>query len=215
MLAVLSLASCGKDSPTRPEPEPPAPSVPTRINITPGNASLDAVGQTVQLAAAVFDRNGQAISAPVAWSSSDATVASVSAAGLVTALKNGTAQITARAGNASASITVSISQNAVRIVIMPESAALDAIGQTVQLTATVYDRNGQPIVDPAAWSSSDEAVASVSETGLVTALKNGMAQITARAGNASASITVSISQNAVRIVIMPESAALDVARRCN
>ena len=209
MLAVLSLASCGKDSPTRPEPEPPAPSVPTRINITPGNASLDAVGQTVQLAAAVFDRNGQAISAPVAWSSSDATVASVSATGLVTALKNGTVQITARAGNASASITVSISQNAVRIVIMPESAALDAIGQTVQLTATVYDRNGQPIVDPAAWSSSDEAVASVSETGLVTALKNGRTQITARAGAASASITVSISQNAVRIVIMPESAALD------
>ena len=213
MLAVLSLASCGKDSPTRPEPtpppEPPAPSVPTRIDITPGNASLDAVGQTVQLAAAVFDQNGQAISAPVAWSSSDATVASVSATGLVTALKNGTAQITARAGNASASITVSISQNAVRIVIVPESAALDAIGQTVQLTATVYDRNGQAISAPAAWSSSDEAVASVSATGLVTALKNGTARITARAGNASASITVSISQNAVRIVIMPESAALD------
>ena len=212
MLAVLSLASCGKDSPTQPAPAPeppaPAPSVPTRINITPGNASLDAVGQTVQQAAAVFDQNGRTISAPVTWSSSDAAVASVSATGLVTALKNGTAQITARAGNASASITVAISQNAVRIVIMPDSVALDAIGQTLQLSATAYDRNGHAVTVPVAWSSSDATVASVSATGLVTAMRSGMALITARAGAASAHVGVAVGITVARVAVDPETASL-------
>ena len=73
-------------------------------------ATLTAIGQTVQLAATVFDqRNQTVVNAVVTWTSSDSTVTTVSDQGLVTAVKNGTASITARSGNASASIAVTVS----------------------------------------------------------------------------------------------------------
>ena len=198
-LALLTLATCGKDSPTKPTPpQPPTPPppqpVPTRIMITPATTTLTAIGQTVQLSATVLDQNGQPVpGAVVTWSSGNAAVATVSAQGLVTAVMNGTAQITARTGNASASISVSVAQSAVRITITPAEATLMALGETVQLSAAVLDQNGQP-VDGAVvtWSSSDEAVATVSPQGLVTAVMNGTAQITARAGSASAGVTVNV-----------------------
>ncbi len=169
-----------------------------------------AIGQTVQLTASVLDQNGQPItSANVLWSSSNAAVATVTSQGLVTAVMNGTAQITARTGNASASVTVAVAQSAVRITITPPSAALMAIGQTVQFTATVLDQNRQPVADAQVnWSSSDDNVAAVDATGLVTAVMNGTAQITATAGSASAAATVTVAQSATRITITPPSATL-------
>ncbi len=214
-LALLALATCGKDSPTKPSPPqppppPPVQPVPTRITITPATVSLTAVGQTRKLTASVLDQNGQPIAgANVSWSSSSTAVATVTSQGLVTAVMNGTAQITARAGNASASVTVTVAQSAVRITISPPSATLMAIAETVQLTAAVLDQNGQPVEGAVVtWSSSDEAVATVSPQGLVTAVMNGAAQITARAGNVSTSIDVTVMQEAGSIVIEPEEATL-------
>ncbi|MXY97032.1 MAG: hypothetical protein F4Z29_04610, partial [Gemmatimonadetes bacterium] len=133
-LALLVIATCGKDSPTKPTPPqppttPPVQPVPTRIMITPATVMLTAIGQTGQLTVSVLDQNGQPIaSASVLWSSSNAAVATVSAQGLVTAVMNGSARITAKAGNASASVIVTVVQSAVRIVITPAEATLMAIG---------------------------------------------------------------------------------------
>ncbi|MCY3556373.1 MAG: leucine-rich repeat domain-containing protein, partial [Gemmatimonadetes bacterium] len=113
-LALLVIATCGKDSPTKPTPpQPPTPpptqQVPTRIMITPATTTLTAIGQTAQLSATVLDQNGQPVpGAVVTWSSGNAAVATVNSQGLVTAVMNGAAQITARAGNASASVNVTV-----------------------------------------------------------------------------------------------------------
>ena len=113
-LALLVIATCGKDSPTKPTPPqpptpPPAQPVPTRIMITPATTTLTSIGQTVQLSATVLGQNGQPVpGAVVTWSSGNAAVATVNSQGLVTAVMNGTAQITARAGNASASVNVTV-----------------------------------------------------------------------------------------------------------
>jgi len=181
-----------------------------RITITPPLATLMAIGETVQLTAAVLDQNGQPVEgAVVTWSSSDEAVATVSPQGLVTAVMNGDAQITARAGTASTSIDVTVMQAAGSIVIEPADATLMAIGETVQLTATVLDQNGHPVEGAVViWSSSNEAVATVSPQGLVTAVMNGAVQITARAGTASTSIDVTVMQAAGSIVIEPEEATL-------
>ena len=202
-IVLLALAACGKDSPTKtesptttpaPPPPPPVQSVPTRIVITPSLVALTSIGQTRQLTAVVRDQHGQAMSsASVTWSSGNESVATVSAEGLVTAVGNGSTQITARSGNATASITVTVAQSASSITITPESATLMSLGATVQLSATVLDRNGQAVSDAVvSWSSGDESVATVSAEGLVTAVGNGMAAITASAGNASASATVKV-----------------------
>ena len=57
----------------------------------------------------------------------------------------------------------------------------------------MLDQNGQPVAGADVnWSSSDDNVATVSSSGLVTAVMNGTAQITATGGNASASVTVTV-----------------------
>ena len=207
---VVILTTCGKDSPTKPEPIPPVTPVATRIDITPSSATFNSIGQTVQLSARVFDQNNNIMnSATVAWSSSDEAVATVSAQGLVTAVRNGTARITATSGSATRSIDVTVMQSAGSIVIAPQTATLMSIGATVQLTATVLDQNGQAVADAAvAWSSSDEAVATVSAQGLVTAVRNGTARITATSGSATRSIDVTVMQSAGSIVIAPQTAML-------
>ena len=114
----------------------------------------------------------------------------------MTAVTNGTATITASSGSASATATVTVMQSAGRIVLEPSSATLMSLGKTVQLTASVLDANGQAVEDAAiAWSSSDEGVATVSGQGLVTAVTNGTATITARSGSASATATVTVMEN--------------------
>jgi len=191
------MVACGKDSPTRPqppEPPPPAVPVPTRIDITPASATLNSIGQTIQLNARVLDQNGTAISgAIVTWTSSDAGVATVGNQGLVTAVKNGSVVITARSGSTSATMNVTVSQTARRILIEPESATLMSIGETVQLTATVLDRNEHTVAGVSAtWTSSDIEVATVTDSGLVTAVKNGSVQITALYGMISASSQIKV-----------------------
>ena len=187
-LALIPLTTCGKDSSTRPqapEPTPPTPPPPTpvatRVEISPSSASLTSVGQTVQLSASVFDQNNAQMSAAVVtWTSSAVDVATVSDQGLVTAVKIGTAAITARSGSVSASIPVAVTLSVGSIAIEPTSATLMALGETVQLTASVLDRNGQPIAGAVVtWTSSAAGVATVSTQGLVTAVKNGTATITA------------------------------------
>lgn len=153
-----------------------------------------AIGQTLQLTAAVLDQNGQqVVGSRVTWSSDNVNVATISNQGLVTAVGNGTATISAQSGSVSQNATVTVRQTAVSIELDPDTATLMAIGETVQLTAAVRDGNGQPVSGAVvAWSSSDETVATVSGAGLVTAVMNGVAAIIARAGSVSDTAMVTV-----------------------
>ena len=67
------------------------------------------------------------------------------------------------------------------------------IGQTVQLTATLYDQHNNVLIGrTVTWSSSDATKATVSTSGLVTALKRGSVTITASSGGKAGSTTVTI-----------------------
>lgn len=110
--AVTFFAACGGGT-TEPPPDPPRA---TTITVSPATADLAALGATVLLSAEVRDQNGQAMAgAAVTWASGAATVATVSASGLVTAVANGTATITATSGSASGSATVTVAQEAVAV----------------------------------------------------------------------------------------------------
>lgn len=177
-----------------------------RIEIEPAEATLTAIGETVQLAARVLDRSGQAIAgANVTWRSNDTAVAGVSASGLVTAVNNGTARITARSGSTEQGITVKVMQTPTGIVIDTPEANFTAIGETVQLAAMVVDPNNRTIEKAGVtWRSGDASVATVSTDGLVTAVNNGATTITATSGDLSASIDVTVSQTPASIVIDPD-----------
>ena len=78
------------------------------VAVTPADPTVP-IGADQQMTAAVSDANDNAIAgAEVGWTSSDASVASVSATGLVTGVAEGTATITATSGNVTGSTTVTV-----------------------------------------------------------------------------------------------------------
>ncbi len=193
VIALSGLAwatACGDDT-TEPPPEPARAAA---ITVSPDASELTALGATAQLSAEVRDQNGQPMSgATVAWSSSSAGVATVSAAGLVTAVGNGSASITASVGAVSGSAAVTVAQEATEVVVSPVADSVP-VGDTLRLAAEVLDANGHTLGADASltWSSSDRSVATVDESGVVSGVAPGMTTITAVSADlqATAEITV-------------------------
>jgi hypothetical protein len=86
------------------------------------------------------------------------------------------------------------------ISVSPTSVALDAVGQTQQLTASVTDVDGNPISSPSvSWSSDHTSVATVTGTGLVSAAGSGTAVITATAGSVTATASATVTQTPTQL----------------
>ena len=206
VLALALIVACGgaDDGPTEPT-EPPEPPVATTLNISPASVDLSSFGETLQLTATVLDQNGQPIaSAPVSWAIDDNSVATVDAGGLVTAVQNGSATVSATSSSASGTASVTVAQRLASIDVSPAADTLFAVGDSLQLTAEPFDANGNPVQDATiTWSSEDDAVATVDSNGLVTAAGNGTANITAAAGGASGTAAVTVSQVIVGMDVLP------------
>ena len=206
VLALALIVACGgaDDGPTEPT-EPPEPPVATTLNISPASVDLSSFGETLQLTATVLDQNGQPIAAaPVSWAIDDNSVASVDAGGLVTAVQNGSATVSATSASASGTASVTVAQRLASIDVSPAADTLFAVGDSLQLTAEPFDANGNPVQDATiTWSSEDDAVATVDSNGLVTAAGNGTANITAAAGGASGTAAVTVSQVIVGMDVLP------------
>ena len=190
-IAMLVL-SCG-DGAVEPPPPVPAP-VATTVTVNPGSATFTALGETARFTAEVRDQSGQVMAGTaVAWASSDASVASVDASGLATAVANGTTTITAASGSVSGTAALTVSQEAAAATVSPDESTLGALGDTVRLSAEALDANGHAIAHASfEWMSDDTAVATVDASGLVTAVGNGAATVTATAGLVSATATVTV-----------------------
>ena len=108
------------------EPPPRDPSQPTVIAVLPQTARLAVQGATVQLSARVRDQWAQVMAdVAVSWWSNDELVASVDGSGLVTAIGNGTATITATAGSVSGRATVVVLDSPDRAVLVALYNAAD------------------------------------------------------------------------------------------
>jgi len=173
------------------------------VRLTPPNQNL-LVGQTVQLGAETLDADGNVLTGrPVEFTSSNVAVATVSNTGLVTALVPGSAIITAASEGKSAPSSITVSSVPVASVAVTPTGSQIVVGQTTQLNAEPRDASGQPLVGrPVLWSSSDPNVASVSSTGLVTAVAPGQATITATSEAAAGTSTIGVSPKPVSSVII-------------
>lgn len=174
------------------------------ISVLPSALSL-VQGTTGQLTATARDASGNVLTGrSVTWSSSSTTVAVVSAQGLVTALTVGSSTITASVDGVSATVNVSVTAAPVAAVIVTPATVTLTVGQTTTLSASPVDAGGVPLANRSVtWSSGNTGVATVDNTGRVTAVQAGTAVISAtsegRAGTAQvtvvaasiASITVS------------------------
>jgi len=154
-------------------------------------------GQTVQLIATVSPE--LADNKTLNWTSSNEAVATVDQSGLVTALAQGSAVITVSStdgSDISATCNINVRKLVSDIVLNEAEATLNE-GQTVQLTATVSPE----LADNKTlnWTSSNEAVATVDQSGLVTDISQGSAVITAESTDGS-NISATCNITVIRLI---------------
>ncbi|WP_420616084.1 Ig-like domain-containing protein [Candidatus Palauibacter sp.] len=222
--ATLSAACGGGDTvepgstppPPPPPPPPPANRAPVAGTVISDQTVVEGQTVTIDISASFSDPDGDALT--YVATTSNAGVVSVGLSGrtlTLTAVADGAAAVTVRASDpgglsATQSFAVEVAEPAPTIAtVTPDTATLTAIGQTVQLSADVYDQLGRAITDATvAWSSGDTAVATVDTSGLVTAVANGSTTVTVLSGAVSASASIVVSQTATTVEIAPTSHTL-------
>jgi uncharacterized protein YjdB len=164
-LIVFSIACSDKSDPVNPT------RAVTSVAVTPpANALI--VGQTAELAATAKDASGTVIvGRTVQWATSNASIATVSSAGVVTAVGEGTATVSATVEGKTGEAEVAVSRVPVANVRLTPRTMVLQPGATRQLTATALDGAGNVLEGRAiAWTTDEPSVATVSAAGLVQAV---------------------------------------------
>ena len=201
--ACLLLVSCNDgEVPVGPGPE--SPSVASLV-LSPSEANFAAIGDTVHFTATARDRRGNRIeNVDLTWSSADTTIVSVAATGVARAVNPGrtrvTATISGAAGSQEASARAAVAPRT--LLLSPDSVFLPWPLLTEQLVLEVRDNTAGESVQPDSvrWVSTDTTIATVSQTGVVTAIRKGTVHIEAS--------TVRQTKRAVVRVADPERDAL-------
>jgi len=168
------------------------------VNVTPAAPTIT-VGSSIQLVATTLDADGNTLAGhTITWSSSNESVASVSSDGLVSGLAaGGPVTITATSEGKSGTATVTVAAVVVpvaSVAVSPSTKSL-IVGATVQLTAVALDASGNALAGRSiSWSSSNTGIATVSASGLVTAIAvGGPVTITATSEGKSGTATVDVA----------------------
>lgn len=155
-----------------------------------------AKGKTYALKANVTPAGS--VDGAVSWSSSKTSVATVDANGVVTAVKKGTAVITATtAGGLKAECKVTVTIPAAKVYLTP--AMTIKKGTTRTLTASVFPKD---TTDKITWKTSNKKVVTVTAKGKIKGVKAGTATITATASNgkkATCKVTVKVPATKVKL----------------
>lgn len=205
LLTLAALTACG-DSGTA-----PAPTV-ASVVVTPAQQAL-AVGEVKTYAARALDAAGREIAGrAVTWSSTDATVATVSSAGVVTALAEGATTIKATVDGRDGTGTLQVSRAPVATVGLDPALLTLVEGEARLVAATAKDAAGHVLDGRAVtWSSNNIAAATVSATGSVTAVAPGEAIIRATVEGKFAESTVTVTPVAVAFVgVTPTTPVLEI-----
>lgn len=186
----LNVSEAGTSTTVAPEDEIPV----TGISIDA--PSQLAIGESYSITALVAPET--ATDKSLAWSSSNSGVIDVSGDGVITAVSAGEATITATGANGvSASVEVSAYTPAQRVSLDVSSLRM-CVGEEYKLAANINPSNA---THPIKWYSSAGSVAFVDENGSVYAQSEGIAMITADVDGVSASVTVTVSEEPISIIL--------------
>jgi peptidoglycan/xylan/chitin deacetylase (PgdA/CDA1 family)/uncharacterized protein YjdB len=195
------------------------PSALTTIQASPLTASIQ-MGSTQQFDAVGYDQYGSAMTGIVFnWSSSVASVASVSAVnsegqneGVATGLGAGSTQIMVSASGVTATVSLTVTAPPppppppaiAAINLLPGKSSIN-FGGTQQFSAMATDQNGLAMGGVTfTWTSSDPTIATVDANGIATAVGTGKTHIIASAqgtSSNSASLTVNLPDTSVPLTI--------------
>ena len=206
LVAVLALAtwSCGSTQPDGPSSQVAA------IVVQPSTPTL-AINAQLPLQALVQNEAGELVpEASVTWTVENPSVATVTAAGVVTGVALGTTQVAANARGKSGIATVTVQRTPVAsVTVLPLKSSMGK-GSTLRLTAIAYDAGQNQLPDRGMiWTSNNPSVATVDGTGLVTAKEKGTALITATSEGKSGASEITVAPGAVsRVFVTPNPLAM-------
>ncbi|MGZ4816244.1 MAG: Ig-like domain-containing protein [Terriglobales bacterium] len=188
------------------------------MTLSPATAAID-VGKTQQFTMTATTNNGQQqTGVSASWTSSNASVATVSQAGLATAVAAGTTTITATvqtsAGPVSGSATLTVNApSLVSIAVTPANPSI-ATGQTQQFTATgTYSDGSHQVISSPTWTSTDASVATIDSSGLATGVGAGTTTIAASSGGVNGSTVLTVNARIlVSIAVTPANPSIAVGQ---
>jgi hypothetical protein len=205
-VVALLLFSCEDES----TPE----SIPTRITISPDQATIDE-GEEQAFNVTVYDQEDKIMpGVTVIWSTSHEQIATVNNQGVASGVAAGQSTITATVSGLSTNATLDVLPLIIptRIEIEPASVTIQEGGEE-NLSATVFDQNdGEVETNSLVWSSSDEAVLTVDQNGLVTGIKEGEVTISVTLGEITASVSIKVEPVVpivTTIIVNPENISVD------
>jgi len=192
--ALLLLGACGGG-------DSAAPVTVESVLVSPASLNL-APGQSNTLTATALDKAGAPISGRTAtWTSSTPSVATVSAAGVVSGVSDGVTSITGTINGKSASAAIIVRTPVASVLVTPSTASMIIGGTPVQLTAVPRDPGGNALAGRTVqWSSASPAIATVSSTGLVTGIGPGTATISATSEGTVGNASVAVTQNPCSVI---------------
>ena len=185
------------------------------VAVSPTTSSI-VPGQTQQLVAMVTDGSGHVVAASSSakWSSSSTTIATVGDNGVVKGIAKGMAIITAQVQGKRATAVVNVLSIPVATISVSLASATLSVGQTTQATAVLKDAQGNVINGhTVAWQSSNPAMATVTASGLVSALGKSVVTISAIANGKVGSSSLTVAAPVPSILnVTPTSAAVTVGK---
>ncbi len=164
------------------------------VTISPTGETV-LVGASVTLTATLRDVAGNLVSGKsIDWSTSNAAVATVSAGVVTGVTPGGPVTITATSEGKSGTATVMVAPVPIATVeIIPLADTLE-VGDTHQFTTVLRSESGTVLNDRAVtWNVDDDAVASVSANGLVTAVSPGVTTVTASSEGIAGSASINVA----------------------
>lgn len=175
------------------------------LTISPSNPTVPK-GETQQLTATgtFSDGSTQNMTSAVAWTSSAPGLVSISNGGLATAQATGTATLLATSGSINGQDRLTVSQAALMSLgITPLNPSIPK-GETQQLTAlgSYSDGTTQNLTNSVTWNAAVPGVASITNTGFLTAQAQGATTITASTGSVSAIDAVVVAAPAVMSIVV-------------
>lgn len=197
-LCAALLAACGGDSVQSPDFTPEL----LEINITPSETTTVEIGATQQFAAVgVFttqpgsSSDTQLMPITPSWSVDDASVATISSSGLLTAVEDGSTVVTASQDGVSASVEVIVPPPELLTLTVTPSTATITIGGNVTFTASgTYEGSDEAVPVAALWEVSDEDVAEINSGGTATGLDTGTVTVRASSGGRTATATLTVNE---------------------
>jgi 6-phosphogluconolactonase (cycloisomerase 2 family) len=187
----------------------------TTIQVSPAVPTID-IGQTQQFTAKGTYSDGSTgdLTSLVTWSSSNATVATISSSGLALSHSKGSSSISATfnavGGPVTGSTTLNVVVTLTSLEITPVNPSI-ANSTSLQLSATgtFSDGSTQNLTASVSWTSSSNAIATVSSSGVLTGSGVGSATITATQAGVSGATTVTVTPAVLTaITITPPNSSI-------